>query len=179
MPDRAEKLFSLFASPDRAEALAGDLTEEREQHGFIWYWLHVVLITLTLWRRAATDAPLRVPALVLTGLALLFPPAFAGLAAVFLFPHAMGAPFTWIILPVFWWGGALWTGNLLVALAPRQGMAACSTLAVAGALAILVFAAPAAWRNPSNADYVFFCATALTAAIPLLVGAAAARRRML
>ena len=56
--DAAERLFSLFASADRAEALAGDLAEEREQRGWIWFWLHVMRVTFALWRSVATEAPL-------------------------------------------------------------------------------------------------------------------------
>jgi hypothetical protein len=69
MRDNAvEKLFSLFTSSDRAVAMAGDLAEEREQRGSLWFWLHVVRITFALWRSAATEAPLRVLALMLAGL---------------------------------------------------------------------------------------------------------------
>ena len=68
MRDNAvERLFSLFTSSDRAVAIAGDLAEEREQRGWIWFWLHVVRVTFALWRSAATEAPLRVLALVLAG----------------------------------------------------------------------------------------------------------------
>lgn len=173
-----ESLFLLFASSDRAEALAGDLAEEREQHGWMWYWLHVVRITLVLWRGAATDAPLRGIALVLAGLALLFAPAFGGVAAVFLVPQSMDSPIGWIALPLFWWGGALWTGASLVALAPRHGMAACATLAVGGGTLLIGFGGPAVWRDPGNTDFVLFCVTGLIAAMPLLIGAAVARRRL-
>src|SRR3712207_1646091 len=92
-----ERLFSLFTSSDRAVAIAGDLAEEREQRGWTWFWLHVVRVTLALWRNAATEAPLRVLALVLTGLALLAAPAFGGVAAVFLLPQL--TPIGWIALP--------------------------------------------------------------------------------
>ena len=47
MRDNAvERLFSLFTSSDRAEAIAGDLAEEREQRGWIWFWLHVLRVTI-------------------------------------------------------------------------------------------------------------------------------------
>jgi len=178
MRDNAvERLFSLFTSSDRAVAIAGDLAEEREQRGWIWFWLHVVSVACALWRSAATEAPLRVLALVLAGLALLSAPAFGGVAAVFLVPQLMDSPVGWIALPFFWWGGALWTGASLVALAPRRGMAACAMLAVAGEALLIGFGGPAVWRDPSNTDFVFFCTTGLLATIPLLAGAAVARRR--
>lgn len=180
MRDNAvERLFSLFTSSDRAVAIAGDLAEEREPRGRIWFWLHVVSITFALWRNAATEAPLGVLALMLAGLALLSAPAFGGVAAVFLVPQLMDSPVGWIALPFFWWGGALWTGASLVALAPRRGMAACATLAVAGDALLIGLGGPAVWRDPSNTDFVLFCTTGLLAAMPLLAGAAVARRRLI
>ena len=120
MRDNAvERLFSLFTSSDRAEAIAGDLAEEREQRGWIWFWLHVVGVTFALWRSAATEAPLRVLALTLAGLALLAAPAFGGVAAVCLVPQSIDSPVGWIALPFFWWSGALCTGASLVALSRR------------------------------------------------------------
>lgn len=173
-----ERLFSLFTSSDRAVAIAGDLAEEREQRGWIWFWLHAVSVTLALWRSAATEAPLRVLTLVLAGLALLAPAAFGGVAAVLLFPQSINSPAGWIALAFFWWGGALWTGATLVALAPRRGMAACAMLAVGGDALLIGFGGPAVWRDPPNTDFVLFCTTGLIAAMPLLTGAAVARRRL-
>jgi hypothetical protein len=177
--DAVERLFSLFTSLDRAVAIAGDLAEERERRGWIWFWLHVVRVTFALWRSAATEAPVRVLALVLAGLALLSAPAFGGVAAVFLVPQLMDSPMGWIALPFFWWGGALWTGASLVALAPRSGMAACAMLAVAGEALLMGLGGPAVWRDPSNTDFVLFCTTGFAGAAPLLVGGAIARRRMI
>jgi hypothetical protein len=180
MPDNAvERLFSLFTSPDRAVAMAGDLAEERAQRGWIWFWLHVVRVTFALWRIAAREAPLRVFVLVLAGVALLSTPAFGGVAAVFLFPRWTDSPGGWIALPLVWWGGALWTGASLVALSPRRGMAACALLAVTGVALLVGFAGPAVWRDPANTDFVVFCTTGLTAAMPLVAGAAVARRRLI
>jgi hypothetical protein len=179
MRDNAvERLFSLFTSSDRAIAIAGDLAEERAQRGWIWFWLHVVRVTFALWRHVATEAPLRVLALTLAGGVLLAAPAFGGVAAVFLAPQLMESPVGWIALPFFWWGGALWTGASMVALAPRRGMAACAMLAVGGEALLIGFGGPAVWRDPGNTDFVLFCTTGLIAAMPLLTGAAVARRRL-
>jgi hypothetical protein len=49
---RAERLLSLFTSVDRAAAIAGDLTEERDHRGPILFWLDVARILSALW-----DAP--------------------------------------------------------------------------------------------------------------------------
>jgi hypothetical protein len=177
--DTVERLFSLLTSSDRAIAIAGDLVEEREQRGCIWFWLHVVRITFALCRNAATDAPLRVLALMLIGLTLLSGPAFGGVAAVLLVPALTDSPVGWIALPLFWWGGALWTGASLVTLAPRCGMTACAMLAVTGEALLIGFGGPAVWRNPSNTGFIVFCTTGLAGAAPLLVGGAIARRRMI
>jgi len=178
MRDNAvERLFSLFTSPDRAVAMAGDLAEERAQRGWAWFWVHVARTTLALWRSAVTEAPLRVLALTMTGLALLAAPAFGGVAAVFLVPRSTESLAGWIALPLFWWGGALWTGASLVAIAPRRGMAACAALSAAGVVLVIGLGGPAVWRDPSNDDFVIFCTTGLLAAAPLLLGGAIARRR--
>ena len=179
MPDNAvERLLSLFTPADRAVAIAGDLAEEREQRGWIWFWLHVMRVTFALWRSAATEAPLRVFALVLAGVVLLAAPAFGGVASVFLVPHVMDSALRWIAVPFFWWSGALWTGASLVAFAPRRGMAACAMLAVGGETLLIGLAGPAVWRDPGNGDFVLFCTTGLIAAMPLLTGAAVARWRL-
>ena len=127
-----EGLFSLFTSSDRAEAMAGDLMEEREKRGWSWFWLHVVRVALTLWRNAATEAPLSVLALAMAGCVLFTAPALGGAAATRLVPQLSGSPVSWIAVSCIWWGGAFWIGASLVSLAPRRGMAACVTLAMAG-----------------------------------------------
>jgi pimeloyl-ACP methyl ester carboxylesterase len=177
MRDNAiERLFSLFTSSDRAVAIAGDLAEEREQRGQIWFWLHVVRITFALWRNAAVEAPLRVLALILAGPVLLAVPALGGVAAVFLFPGLVGSAVSWIALSVFWWGGALWTGASLVTIAPRRGMPACVILAVIVAALVVAFGATVDPRELSGPVGRMFFTTALGATVALLAGGAIARR---
>jgi pimeloyl-ACP methyl ester carboxylesterase len=174
--DAVERLFSLFTTPDRAVAMAGDLAEEREQRGWIWFWVHVVSVTFALWRNAAAEAPLRVLALALAGCALLTAPAFAGAAAVNLFPPLFGSAVNWISLSFFWWGGALCTGASLVAIAAQRGMAACALLAMSGAAGLLAFGATIEPNELSRGDRMFFT-VALGAAVALLAGGSIARRR--
>lgn len=161
-----EGLFSLFTSSDRAEAMAGDLMEEREKRGWSWFWLHVVRVALTLWRNAATEAPLPVLALTLVGGVLFAGPAFAGAATVRLVPQLSGSPVSWIAVSCFWWGGAFWIGASLVSLAPRRGMAACVTLAMAGTALLMALG-----------EFVLFFAIGLATTASLLLGGAIARRR--
>ena len=161
-----EGLFSLFTSSDRAEAMAGDLMEERETHGWSWFWMHVVRVALTLWRNAATEAPLLVLALATVGCALFVAPAIGGLAAVRLVPQA--GPINLIALSCFWWGGAFWIGASLVSIAPRRGMTACATLAVIGAALLMALG-----------DGILFSAIGLATTMLLLLGGATAHRRMI
>jgi pimeloyl-ACP methyl ester carboxylesterase len=129
--DRAQRLLGLFTSADGAEAIAGDLIEERRSHGGFWFWRHVLGTVLAVSRSAVTDAPLQALNLVAAGRALFAIPAFAGVAAVSLFPQLIGTLVSWIVLSLFWWGGGLWTGASLATIAPTRGMAACVVLALA------------------------------------------------
>lgn len=151
---RAERLLSLFTSQERAEAIAGDLTEERRVRGPIWFWLHVLGTMLALWRSAVADAPLAVLALAVAGGALFAAPAIAGAAAVGLFPQLIGSPVSWITLSFFWWGGALWTGASLVGIAPGRGMAASAMLAVASEALLIAFAAMTLRRDLLSAPFL-------------------------
>ena len=176
---RAERLLSLFTSPDCAAAIAGDLTEERWHRGVIWFWLHALGTTIALWRRTLADAPLMVLLLAAAGCTLLAGPAFGGAAAVKLFPHFSGSPVSWIALLLFWWGGAMWTGASLVSIAPRRGMPACATLAVAGEALLIALGVSVLRHDLQSAEFVLFYAIGLAAPASLLVGGAIARRRMI
>ena len=78
---RAETLLSLFTSPENATAIAGDLTEERQHHGSIWFWIHVSSTLIALWRNAVTSAPLANLRLAAAGSALFATTGFGGTAA--------------------------------------------------------------------------------------------------
>jgi hypothetical protein len=180
MRDNAvETLFSLFTSSDRAVAIAGDLAEERDHRGRIWFWLQVVAVTCTLWRNAAMEAPARVLTLLLGGSAVLCMPVFAGFAAVLSVPNVMSSPVAWFVLPFFWWGGALWIGASMVIVGPRSGMSACLVLAVVVETVLVSFGAPVLWRDPSNGDFVLYFTSGVVGGLPLVAGAAIARRRVL
>jgi hypothetical protein len=178
MRDHAvEVLLSLFTSPDRAEAITGDLAQERKKHGWIWFWLHVVRTSLALWRSAVADAPVAVFFVALAGCALFAAPAIGGIAAVSLFPLSFGSPVSWVTLALFWWGGALWIGASMVVIAPQRGMVACATLAALSE-ALLIGLGVAVWRDPVETAFLLFYTTGLLVAAPLVIGGAIARRRM-
>jgi pimeloyl-ACP methyl ester carboxylesterase len=149
--DMIERLFALFTTPDRAQAIAGDLAEERQHRGSAWFWLHAVRVTLALWRSAALEVPLRVGALTIAGCALLIAPAFGGAVAAFVFPDMVAA--RWVLGTA----GALFTVGALVAVARRFGFGASATLAVVGVALVLaslivvpnLAAQPIEWKDPS------------------------------
>jgi len=166
----AEALLSLFTARERAESIAGDLIEERDVRGSAWFWLNVVRTTFALFASTLANAPATVCALGVLGFALLVALTFPGVAAVFLFP-LMG-PMRSVLLALFCGNAALWTGISLVKVAPKHGMPACLTLAVAGEALLL------AWTQAPTDGSVIAYTSALFAVAPLLTGAAIARRRM-
>ena len=174
---RVECALLMFTSPDRAAAIAGDLTEEREGRGAAWFWLNVAGTMLALWRRSVADAPLVVLMLVIAGAVLLLGPVLAGVAAVNVFPHRLNSPVNWIPVSFFWWGGALGVGVSLVTMAPRRGMAACTTLAAAGEALLIAFAVSVIAAERSSMHMIVFYTAGVMVPAPLLIGAALARRR--
>jgi hypothetical protein len=169
--DLVERLFSLFTSSDCAEAIAGDLIQERPGHRASWFWCQAFAAAATLWGADVAKAPLRTLLVAAAGCALIAVPMFAGVAAVSLFPTLLGAVVAWGLLAIIWWGGALWAGAAMVAIAPTRGMPACVTLAAVGEAVLL-----AAWLLEVRIDAVTVV-TAAAAAWPLLIGAAVARAR--
>jgi hypothetical protein len=176
---QAERLLSLFTSSECAAAIAGDLTEERQYRGGLWFWLHVIRTTLAFWRSALTAAAIAVLTLVVVGCVFLAGPAFGGVAAINLFPGWRDSPATWIALFVFWSGGAFWTGASLVGMAPVRGMAACTTLAVVGVSALIATVV----RMPTDAlistTVLLLSINGLVACVMVVIGGSIARRRMI
>ena len=112
----AQALLSLFTDRDRAESIAGDLIEERDGRGALWFWFHVFGTTFALFMSALASAPLTAFALGTLGFALFATLAFAGVAAVSIFP-LMGSGTRWVLLALFWSIAAVWTGVSLVSIA--------------------------------------------------------------
>ena len=175
--DRAQRLLGLFTSADCAEALAGDLIEERRSRGVFWFWRHVLGTVLAVSRSAVIDAPVRTLSLVAAGCALFATPAFAGVAAVSLFPQLLGTLVSWIVLSFFWWGGGLWAGASLVTIAQRRGMAACVVLALVGEALFVGLGVIGILQHAVSTRFAAFYAIALMAPAPLLAGGAIARSR--
>ena len=173
MPDASplQALLSLFTAADRAESIAGDLTEEREIRGSAWFWFHGLRTTFALFTNTLACAPVMALSLVVLGFVLFAALAFSGVAAVSLFP-LMGSGSSWVLLSLFWWGAALGTGAYLVRVSPKFGMTACLTLAVAGEAMLL--SCPLFFAFSARS---LVYASAMFAPAPLLAGGAIVRRR--
>ena len=100
-----ETLFSLLTSADHAEAIAGDLIQERQHRGSRWFWWHAFATAVALWASAVARAPLRTLLVAAGGFALFAVPMVAGVAAVSLFPTLFNALVAWSLLAIIWWGG--------------------------------------------------------------------------
>ena len=176
--DFIQRLFSLFTSEDCAEAIAGDLIQERAERGSRWFWYHAIAAAARLWGRAVAKAPLTTLCVAATGGALMAVPMFAGVAAVSVFPTLVGAPVA-SLLTIFWWGGAFWAGASLAVLAPTRAMAACAALAALAEVVLLAAWASGVQIDFANATSGTVYMTAAGAAWPLLIGAALARGRLI
>jgi hypothetical protein len=64
----AEAMLVLFTSPDRASSTIGDLAEQAQSHGRVWFWLQVLRTTAALFWRDLFEAPLRISALLVVGI---------------------------------------------------------------------------------------------------------------
>ena len=176
--DRAQRLLALFTSPERAEGIAGDLTEDRDGGGTISFWRHVLATTVALWGSTFSRAPLRTLGLMTAGYFLFASSALSGVVAVRLFPQQIGPAVSWIVLSSLWWGGALCTGALLVRIAQARGMAACVVLAITAEALLIAFGVTV--RRPSTAiPSVAFYLIAALAPLPLLTGGTLVRLRLI
>jgi hypothetical protein len=167
----AQAILSLVTTPDRAESVAGDLTEDRARHGASWFWFHLLGCAWALSLRELLRDLSGVLALAFWALSLLTSLGFAGTAAVFLFPGFGASLSMWLGVSFIWWIGAWWTGSSVVSLAPRIGMSLCLLLAVTGE-SLLVAAAGSVWPPSIHASACF-------ALVLFLIGAAVARRHVL
>lgn len=119
----AYRLLSLFTSPDRAEAIEGDLLEERHTHGSVWFAINVVTTAFALWKQAVELELLRTTALSVLAVAVscLVCGALELLRAE-LGPLGVSSGATTLLIPVF----AFLLGAALVRGAPRIGAVAAT-----------------------------------------------------
>jgi hypothetical protein len=173
---RAERLLSLFTSPDSAAGIVGDLSEEQGQRGRVWFWRQVLHTTLSLCRGTLFASPVVVLLLVALGLTLLVVSALGVSVAtryMFASPHLDGTFAMSLALSIprlRGWSGALLAGATLVAIAPRLGMVACVVLAGVHSMLLLALV-----QSVLAAGYQFWWPRWIpelaTPAFPLLGGA--------
>lgn len=175
--DLAQRLLSLFTSPDCAEAIAGDLIEERGDRRSIWFWWRVLATVATLCRTAVTKAPFAASALAGTGCGLFLGPALAGVMAASVFPQQFGSLRSGIMVSLIVWPGALWTGTVLVRLAPERGVATCVLMVLVGET-LLIAGGLAAASLDTLFPLIYYFLSAALAAVPLMVGGVRARSRL-
>lgn len=185
--NRAEKLLSLFTSPDRAAAIAGDLAEERGRHGGAWFWRHVLGTAFSLGRNAMSEAPLAVLALVLPGLLLLAVLMIIGTVLTTLLVQLLnpGVPLQLIAVGLLaipgqfalWSYGASLTGARLVAASPKHGMLACVLLLCTADL-LMLLAGIFKPAGTSGSAWMVFTLMGACAPAFLLRGGDNARRRL-
>ena len=176
--DLVQRLLSLFTSADRAEAIAGDLIQERSGRGSRWFWRHALATAASLCATTVAGAPMRTMLVAAAGCALMAVPVFAGVATVSVFPTLVGALVA-TLLAIVWWGGALWAGATMVVIAPACGMAASVTLAALAQAMLLAGWVAGLEIGFANVTSATFYMTAAGAAWSLLIGAAVARARVI
>jgi hypothetical protein len=124
-------LLTLFTSPERAVSIHGDLMEEAQTRGRLWFWSEVIRTTGALCLRGFALSPFAILGLVLCGgvawflMTLLM---IAGETAVEFGFHSLGISINIPLLPVFLLG-ALFGGIVLGRVAPVRGMYASVGLA--------------------------------------------------
>lgn len=182
MPDMpmAQRLLSLFTSPECAEAIAGDFTEGRGTRGSTWFWRQTLTTALALCGHALTSAPLTSVGLLAAGSVLFGALAFTGFAptALLMFPEGSAAPVQWIWLSMAWWSAAFFTGFMLVRLSPGRGMAVSVVLALMGEAVMIALRLTVLDGDVMRTPVEVFLSIAMVTAVPLLTGSAFARRRM-
>jgi hypothetical protein len=182
MPDMpmAQRLLSLFTSPECAEAIAGDFAEGRATHGSAWFWRQTLTTAISLGGHALTSAPLASARLLAAGSVLFGALAFTGFAptALLVFPGGIAASAQWIWLSLAWWSAAFFTGFMLVRLSPERGMAASVVLALMGEAAMIALRLTVLDGDVMRTPVEVFLSIAMFTAVPLLMGSASARRRM-
>jgi hypothetical protein len=186
--NRAERLLSLFTSPDSAAGIVGDLSEERGQRGSVWFWRHVLGTVLSLGRGALFEAPGVVLALAVMGFLLLAVLTLIVSGAVSFVARWINPSvplqlllFGLLSLPTqvaLWCYTASLTGRSLVTASPRRGMLACVLLFCAVEVLLLFLGINSPAHAPLAAWWVIWT-MGLAAPIFLLRGACKVRRRQM
>lgn len=176
---RAQRLLALLTSMERAEGIAGDLTEGRHGRGSTWFWWQVLATMVALWGSTFTRAPRATLGLAVAGCLLFGSSALSGIAAVALFPQYIGSAASWIVLSSIWWSGALCTGAALVGIGQARGMAASVTLAILAEALLIAFGVTLLPPEILKTRSVVFYSIAALAPFLLLTAGAIMRLRLI
>jgi hypothetical protein len=170
-------LLTLFTSPERAGSVQGDLMEEAQSRGRVWFWSQVIRTTGALCWQGFAGSPLAILKVMLCGGVAWFVVTlvmFAGDAAVEFLFRSLGVPIhiraVWDFLLA-----ALLTGIILGRAAPVRGMHASAGLAFASIPVLALLFNFRAIPPAGLADYRL-TALALSEAL-LLLGTAFSRLR--
>jgi hypothetical protein len=126
----AEKLLSLFTTPERAVTIAGDFAEDAGRRGSLWFWRQASGTAISLALRQVASAPIRMILLFLLGNLLID-------AAIMLFGPFVETvtvqpnPAIWQSAWVIWrLTAAFFTGLLLARLSAGREIAICGAVAL-------------------------------------------------
>ena len=169
-------LLALFTSPERAGSIQGDLTEEAQIRGRVWFWSQVIRTAGALCWQGFARSPLAILGLTLSGGAAWFLMTLVMIAvedAVEFAFDSLGVPINIPLLPVFLLG-ALLGGIVLGRAAPVRGMYASVALAFASVpvLILLLFSAQP-WAGIADLRWIVLVFSGAL----LLLGSARSRRR--
>ena len=126
-------LLTLFTSPERAESILGDLMEEAQIRGLVWFWSQVIRTTGALCWKGFACSPLAILRSTLLGGATWFVVTLVLVAGDIAIEHvsrSLGVPIViravWVFLL-----GALLAGIILGRATPARGMHASVAVAFA------------------------------------------------
>lgn len=136
MPDYslAERLLSLFTTPDRAATTVGDFAEDAQRRGSFWFWRQVSRTAVSLAFQQFTSAPIRMVVLFLLGNLLIDAALFMyGPLVEAIISHPNYATFTlWRLITAFL------TGLLLARLSLGREIAICGAVALSRQLLLFI-----------------------------------------
>lgn len=155
----AGTLLSLFASPEEAQSIEGDLLEEARSRGRIWFWSHVVRTTLALWWQGFSASPFALGGLTVASGAAWF--------LIALLAEADDSPGAFVF-------GTILVGLVCARAVPTRGIHAAFAVAVlAGPMANLAFLLlDSPIRGAGDLMLSF------ASGLPLLLGSVAGRRQV-
>lgn len=132
-------MLSLFTTRQRASAIEGDLIEEGEHRGSIWFVVHVIGTTLALLLESLRQAPLRIGTLTMAGIGLSWMACSIATTAFFAPDAFVPVPLVGFVAIFLW---AFLIGFGLEYLAPGLGVRAAALAIMVLTLLFIATVAP-------------------------------------